>query len=68
MARRSSRRSRKLLTTRAPRKTTLVIASALYITGLFGVLGLLPIPEPYATAALAIAGGLLILGALLQGL
>ena len=69
MARRSSRRrSRKLLTTRAPRKTTLVIASALYITGLFGVLGFLPIPEPYATAALAIAGGLLILGALLQGL
>jgi len=69
MTRRSSRRSRrKLLTTRAPRKGTLVIASALYIVGLFGVLGLLPVPEPYATVALAVAGGLLILGTLLRDL
>ena len=40
----------------------------LYIVGLFGVLGFLPIPEPYSTTALAIAGGLLILGALLRDL
>jgi len=69
MARRSSRRrSRRRLTIHAPRKGTLVIASALYLIGLFGVLGFLPVPEPYATAALAIAGGLLILGAFLRGL
>jgi len=54
--------------TRAPRKGTLVIASALYVIGLFGTLGLFSIPEPYATAALAIAGGLLILGALMRDL
>lgn len=54
--------------TRAPRKGTLVVASALYLVGLFGVLDLFPIPDPYATAALAIAGGLLILGALLRDL
>jgi len=67
--RRSSRRtSRKLLEIRAPRKSTLVIAFTLYIIGLFSVLGLFSIPEPYATALLAIAGGLLILGVLLRGL
>lgn len=69
MARRSSRRrSRKWLSVRAPRKGTLVIASAFYIVGLFGVLGFFSIPESYASAALAIAGGLLILGALLRDL
>ena len=69
MARRSFRRtSRRVLETRAPRKPTLVIASILYIIGLFGALGFFPVREPYATAALAIAGGLLILGALLRSL
>jgi hypothetical protein len=69
MTRRPSRRlSRRVLETRAPRKGTLVAASILYIIGLFGVLGFFPVPEPYATAALATAGGLLILGALLRGL
>jgi hypothetical protein len=57
-----------LLETRAPRKGTLVIASTLYVIGLFGVLDFFPIPERYAIAALAIAGGLLILGALLRDL
>ncbi len=67
--RRSSRRpSRRVLMTRAPRRGTLIIASILYIIGLFGVLGFFPVPEPYATAALAVAGGLLILGALLRNL
>jgi hypothetical protein len=45
-----------------------IVASALYIVGLFGVLGFFTIPESYAIAALAIAGGLLILGALLRDL
>jgi len=66
MARRRS--SRKLLEIRAPRKGTLAIALALYLIGLFGVLGVFPIPESYATAALVIAGGLLILSVLLRGL
>jgi len=69
MTRRSSRRpSRRTLSTRAPRKGTLVIASILYVIGLFGALDFFPIPEPYAIAALAFAGGLLILGSLLRGL
>jgi len=62
------RLSRRLLETRAPRKGTVIIAAILYITGLFGVLGFFPIPEPYATIALSLAGGLLILGALLRSL
>ncbi|RLC65860.1 MAG: hypothetical protein DRI48_06060 [Chloroflexi bacterium] len=67
--RRSARRtSLRVLETRSPRKGTLVIASIFYVTGLFGSLGFFPLPEPYASAALAIAGGLLILGALLRGL
>ncbi len=69
MTRRSSRRRRrKVFVTRAPRRGTLIIASILYIIGLFGVLDFFPIPETYAITALAIAGGLLILGALLRDL
>jgi hypothetical protein len=47
---------------------TPIVVSILYIIGLFGVLGFSSIPEPYAIAALAIAGGLFILGALLRRL
>jgi len=54
--------------TRAPRRGTLIIASILYIIGLFGVIGFFSVPEPYATTALAVAGGLLILGALMRDL
>jgi hypothetical protein len=69
MRRRSSRRpSRRVLRTRAPRRGTLIVASILYIIGLFGVLDFLPVPESYAIIALAVAGGLLILGALLRDL
>lgn len=69
MARRSRQRtSRRVLIIRAPRRGTVIIASILYIIGLFGVLGFFSIPESYAIAALAIAGGLLILGALLRDL
>jgi len=67
--RRSSRKSSlRALETRAPRKGTLVVASIFYIVGLFGVLGFFPIPESCATAALAIAGGLLILSAFSRSL
>ncbi len=69
MARRSRRQpSRRTLMIRAPRKSTVIIASVFYIVGLFGVLGFFPIPEPYATTALAIAGGLLLLGSFLRDL
>ena len=70
MARRrsSSRTGRRTLETRAPRRGTLIVASILYILGLFGVVDFFAIPDPYAIAALAIAGGLLILGALLRDL
>jgi hypothetical protein len=57
-----------VLETRAPRKGTLVVAAILYIVGLFGVLGFFSIPAPYDVAALAVAGGLLILGATLRAL
>ena len=68
--RRSSPRgpSRRTLETRAPRPVTVIVASILYIVGLFGVLDFFAIPDPYAIAALAIAGGLLILSAFLRDL
>jgi len=44
------------------------MAAILYIVGLFGVLGFFPVPAPYPTYALAIAGGLLILASLVRGL
>ena len=67
--RRSSRRtSQRILRTRAPRRGTLIIASILYIIGLFSVLGFFSVPEPYPTYALVSAGGLLILGALVRDL
>ncbi len=63
-----SRPSRRTLALRAPRKGTLIISVILYLFGLFGTLGWLPVPKNYATAALAIAGALLILSSLLRGL
>jgi len=70
MTRRSSRRPRRprVLLTRAPRRGTLIIAVVFYLAGMFGWLDLLPALKPYATLALAIAGGLLILGALMRDL
>ena len=68
--RRSRRTSRKknMLPTRAPRKGTLLIAVALYIVGIFGAFDLLRISQNLTIIALAAAGGLLILGALLRDL
>lgn len=64
--RRSTRRT--ILQTRAPRKGTLIIASGLYVIGLFSYLGWLPLGRDLSVAALTVAGGLLILGALLRDL
>jgi hypothetical protein len=64
----SRRPSRRTLRTRAPHRSTLIIASFFYIIGLFGILGFFSIPDPYDSYALAFAGGLLILGALLRDL
>ena len=60
MTRRSYRRRRRnALANRAPRKGTVIVASTLYVVGLFGVLGLL---------VLSLLGGVLIYqGALLIG-
>ena len=57
-----------MLPTRAPRKGTLLIAVALYIVGIFGAFDLLRISQNLTIIALAAAGGLLILGALLRDL
>ena len=66
--RRRPKKKRGLLYTRAPRKGTLLIAVAFYIIGIFGAFGFLPISQSLITFSLAIAGGLLILGALLRDL
>ena len=57
-----------MLLARAPRRGTLIVAIIAYVFGLFGWLDLLPALAPFATPALAFAGGLLILGALLRDL
>ncbi|MCJ7739606.1 MAG: hypothetical protein MUQ10_20225 [Anaerolineae bacterium] len=65
---RSSRRSgRGKLALRAPRKATLIIATAVYLTGLFGALGFFTMSDRVVITALAIAGGLLLFGVLLPG-
>jgi len=72
MARRSSssRRStsRRILNTRAPRQGTVIIAAALWVVGLFGYLGWFALGTELSVAALATAGGLLLLGAFLRDL
>lgn len=75
MARRKTRRTsstrrpgRRILETRAPRRGTVIVAGVLYIVGLFGYAGLLPLSPDVSMVLLAIAGGLLLLGALLRDL
>lgn len=65
---RPRRRSRTWFVTRAPRRGTLIVAAILYIVGLFGLVGFFHIPERSSAILLALAGGLLILGALLRDL
>lgn len=64
----SSRTSRRILVTRAPRKGTLVIAAICYAIGVLGGFNLIPELARYALWALTIAGALLIMGALLRDL
>ena len=66
--RRRTSRKKSMLYTRAPRKGTLLIAVILYIVGIFGAFDLLRISQTLTIVALAAAGGLLILGALLRDL
>lgn len=65
MARRSSRRrtSRRRLEIRAARKGTVILAAILWIAGLFGYVGFYPLPAGLSVGMLAVAGGLLLLGA-----
>ena len=54
--------------TQAPKEATLIIAIILWLVGLLGGLGVVSIPGNYGFWALVIAGALLILGSLLDGL
>lgn len=54
--------------TQAPKQVTLIIAIVLWLIGLLGGLGMVAIPGNYGFWSLVIAGALLILGSLLDGL
>lgn len=54
--------------TQAPKEVTVIIAVILWLIGLVGVLNLVAVPSNYEVWALVIAGALLILGSLLDGL
>jgi len=54
--------------TQAPKQVTLIIAIILWVIGLLGFLNVVAIPDDYEYWALVIAGALLILGSLLDGL
>lgn len=62
MARRSG------LRTQAPKQITLLIAVILWLIGLLGGLGVVALPGGLGFWSLVIAGALLILGSLLDGL
>lgn len=54
--------------TQAPKQVTLIIAVVLWLIGLLGGLGVVAIPGNYGFWSLVIAGALLILGSLIDGL
>ncbi|HVG07808.1 MAG TPA: hypothetical protein VNM67_08885 [Thermoanaerobaculia bacterium] len=54
--------------TQAPKQATLIIAVILWLIGLLGGLGVVAVPGNYEFWSLVIAGALLILGSLLDGL
>jgi hypothetical protein len=54
--------------TQPPKEATLIIAVILWLIGLLGGLNLVNVPGNYGFWALVIAGALLILGSLLDGL
>jgi hypothetical protein len=67
--RRSRRSKRNILHAGAPQKATFILAVIIYIIGIFGAFDIIHMPQPsYVTIALAVAGGLLILGVLLPDL
>lgn len=54
--------------TQAPKEATLIISVILWLIGLLGGLHVVAIPGNYGFWALVIAGALLILGSLMDGL
>lgn len=54
--------------TQAPREATLIISIILWLIGLLNGLGMVALPNNLGFWALVIAGALLILGSLLDGL
>lgn len=54
--------------TQAPRQTTLIIAVIFWLIGLLGGLNMVDLPAGWGFWSLVIAGALLILGSLLDGL
>jgi hypothetical protein len=54
--------------TQAPRSVTLVIAIILWLIGTGAVYGIIRVPSPWGVTSLVIAGLLLILGSLIDGL
>jgi hypothetical protein len=60
--------ARRGFTTQAPRQATLIISIILWLIGLLGGLGMVALPNNLGFWALVIAGALLILGSLLDGL
>lgn len=59
---------RRGFTTQAPKQITLLIAVILWLIGLLGGLNVAAVPSQYVFWSLVIAGALLILGSLLDGL
>ena len=54
--------------TQAPRQTTLIISIIFWLVGLLGGLNMVSLPAGWGVWSLVIAGALLILGSLLDGL
>ena len=54
--------------TQAPRQTTLIVSIIFWLIGLLGGLNLVALPSSVGFWSLVIAGALLILGSLLDGL
>jgi hypothetical protein len=54
--------------TQAPKEVTLIISTVLWLLGLLAGLGVIALPNNLGFWALVVAGALLILGSLLDGL